>query len=148
MTHAFTKTAIRTVIASSLTVCASVKAGALQSSLNTIRDVFTALHACWIPPPLNVARPGMAITVRLSFKRNGEILGKPFITYQSPGATDDERLAYRIAIVAALKRCTPLPFADALGGALAGRPISIRFVDARRLKQARTSKLHSFSVVN
>jgi hypothetical protein len=35
------------------------------------------------------------------------------------------------AITAALERCTPLPFTDGLGGAVAGRPIAIRFVDNR-----------------
>jgi hypothetical protein len=41
------------------------------------------------------------------------------------------RRTYLDAITASLKRCTPLPFTPGLGGALAGRPIAIRFIDDR-----------------
>ncbi len=78
----------------------------------------------------------MQITAMVSFTRKGEILGKPRITYETPEASDDERLAYRIAMAEALRRCNPLPFTDALGNALAGRPMTIRFIDNRKLKQA------------
>jgi hypothetical protein len=104
--------------------------------LNTLQEVFAALEACWIPPSLDHARPGMQITVLLSFKRNGELNGKPRITYETPSASDDERLAYRVAMAEALRRCTPLPFSEALGNAFAGRPMTMRFIDNRNLKQA------------
>jgi hypothetical protein len=104
--------------------------------LNTIAEVFAALEACWIPPGLDQARAGMQITVMLSFKRSGEILGKPRITYETPEASDDERASYRAAMAQAIGRCTPLRFTDALGNALAGRPLTIRFIDNRKLKQA------------
>jgi hypothetical protein len=107
--------------------------------INTIAEVFAALEACWIPPALDQARAGMQITVLVSFKRNGEILGKPRITYETPTASEEERLAYRIAMAQALRRCAPLPFTDALGGALAGRLLTIRFIDNRQLKQAGTA---------
>jgi hypothetical protein len=107
-------------------------------ALNTIAQVFAALEACWRPPALDQARPGMQITVMVSFKRSGELLGKPRITYETPGASDDERLAYRVAMAQAIERCLPLRFTDALGNALAGRPMTLRFIDNRKLKQART----------
>jgi hypothetical protein len=78
----------------------------------------------------------MQITVQVSFRRNGELLGQPRITFESAGASDDERLAYRIAVAKMLKRCTPVPVTEALGNALAGRPLTIRFVDNRKLRQA------------
>src|SRR5262249_49681572 len=53
-----------------------------------------------------------------------------------PRRLGDERLAYRIAVAKMLKRCAPLPFTDALGNALAGRPFTIRFTDQRKFKQA------------
>ena len=104
--------------------------------LNTIQEVFRALEACWIPPDTNHARPGMQITVLLSFKRSGELNGKPRITYETPGASEEQRLAYRVAMAEAITRCTPLPFTEALGNALAGRPMTMRFIDNRNLKQA------------
>jgi len=107
--------------------------------LNTIQEVFRALEACWIPPDLDHAKPGMQITVLLSFKRNGALNGEPRITYETPGATDAQRLAYRYALAQAITRCTPLPFTDALGNALAGRPMTMRFIDRRNLKEAGTS---------
>jgi hypothetical protein len=104
--------------------------------LNTIKDMGTALQACWVPPPIDQSRPGMQITVQMSFKRNGELLGQPRITFETAGASDDERLAYRLAVAEMLKRCSPLPFTDALGNAVAGRPFTMRFIDDRKLKQA------------
>jgi len=104
--------------------------------LNTLGDIGAALRACWLPPPLAQARAGMQITVLFSFKRSGELLGQPKITFETTGANDDERLAYRIAVAQMIKRCTPLPFTDALGGAVAGRPFTMRLTDDRKLKQA------------
>ena len=106
------------------------------SPLNTMKDMGAALQACWVPPPIDQSRPGMQITVQMSFKRNGELLGQPRITFETAGASDDERLAYRLAVAEMLKRCSPLPFTDALGNAVAGRPFTMRFIDDQKLKQA------------
>jgi hypothetical protein len=107
-----------------------------HASLNTLKDLGTALRACWVPPPLDQSRPGMQITVQMSFKRSGDLFGQPRITFESAGASDDERLAYRIAVAQMLKRCSPLLFTDALGNAVAGRLFTMRLVDDRKLKQA------------
>jgi hypothetical protein len=107
-----------------------------HASLNTLNDLGAALRACWVPPPLDQSRPGMQITVQMSFKRSGDLFGQPRITFESAGASDDERLAYRVAVAQMLKRCSPLPFTDALGNAVAGRPFTMRLVDDRKLKQA------------
>jgi len=115
------------------------EAGQGKKSLNTIAEVFAALEACWVPPDLDQSRAGMQITVMLAFKRSGELLGKPRITYESPGATDEERTTYRAALAETLARCLPLRFSNALGNALAGRPMTLRFIDNRKLKQARTA---------
>ena len=110
-------------------------AQAPQPPLNTLHDVSAALRACWVPPPIDQSRAGMQITVQMSFRRNGEF-GRPRITFESAAASDDERLAYRIAVAKMIKRCAPLPFSDALGNALAGRPFTIRLIDDRKLRQA------------
>ena len=82
--------------------------------LDTIRDVVVRLHGCWKPPPPSRANP-MDITVRVSFNREGNILGRPRITHELEQADDRDRLQYRIAVMEALQRCTPLPFTEALG---------------------------------
>ena len=107
------------------------KADGEQHRLDTLRDMFDALRACWVPPPNDEARPGMQMSVRLSFKRSGQMIGAPRVTYASPEAPPAARSTYHDAIMAALERCTPLPFTPGLGGAVAGRPVAIRFVDNR-----------------
>ena len=107
-----------------------------QAPLNTLKDIGTALQGRWVPPPMDQSRPGMQITVLMSFRRNGELFGQPRITFESAGASDDERLAYRIAVAQMLQRCAPLPFTEALGNAMAGRPFRMRLIDERKLKQA------------
>jgi hypothetical protein len=104
---------------------------ARERRLNTIREMFAALRACWVPPAKDDSRAGTQMSVRLSFKRNGEPLGPPRVTYVSPGTPADVRKTYLEAVTAAIQRCTPLPFSSRLGGALAGRPIAIRFIDDR-----------------
>jgi hypothetical protein len=101
--------------------------------LDTIGDLFAALRSCWSPPPADAAREGMQMSVRFSFKRSGEIIGAPRMTYATAGVSADTRANYFKAINASLNACVPLKFTGGLGGALAGRPIAIRYVDNRDL---------------
>mgnify|MGYP001045208039 FL=1 len=75
----------------------------------------------------------MQMSVRFSFKRSGEIIATPQVTYATAGVPADTRAAYLKAINASLTACMPLKFTGGLGGALAGRPIAIRYVDNRDL---------------
>ena len=102
-------------------------------ALDTIRDMFAALRACWIPPPKDEARHGMEYTIRFAFKRDGAMIAPPRMTYASHDAPADMRTIYRDAVNAALARCTPLHFSEGMGDAVAGRPIAIRFVDDRTI---------------
>lgn len=101
--------------------------------LDTLQDLFGALRACWSPPPPDDAREGMQISVRFSFKRSGEMIGAPRVTYATPDVSADTRETYRVAIASSLKDCLPLAFTRGLGGAIAGRPIMIRYVDNRKI---------------
>jgi len=76
-----------------------------EKSLDSIREMYAALRACWTPPPKDEARRGVRDT-------------------------------YREAVDAALKRCTPLHFSKGMAGAVAGRPIAIRFVDERTVAKS------------
>jgi hypothetical protein len=109
-----------------------------EHPLDSISAMFAALRACWVPPPKDEARHGMEYTIRFAFKRDGEILAPPRVTYASHDAPADVRDIYRDAVNAALKRCTPLHFSDGMGGAVAGRPIAIRFVDNRTIDKAKS----------
>jgi hypothetical protein len=104
--------------------------------LDNIGDLFAALRACWSPPPADAAREGMQMSVRFSFKRTGEMIAAPRVTFATSGVPADTRATYLKAITASLDTCLPLKFTDGLGGALAGRPIAIRYVDNRALDKA------------
>jgi hypothetical protein len=106
--------------------------------LNTLNDIGLALSICWSAhmPPLAQARPGMNITVMLTFKRSGELLGEPRFTYMTRETSAETRALYQRAVVEAINSCTPLPLSDGLGGAIAGRPTIFPFVDRRNEKGA------------
>jgi hypothetical protein len=128
-----------TVTAAGLALAAvmlSAPAAAQQRKpLDTLADVKQAIRSCWRWPPINAIRTGMELTVRLSFKRDGEIFGAR-VTYQSPDVSEDERVLYYRALVLTIKRCSPLPVTPALGEAIAGRPFFFRFVDTRKQREA------------
>jgi len=107
-----------------------------EKPLDSIGDMYAALRACWVPPPKDEARHGMEYTIRFAFKRGGEIIAPPRVTYASHDAPPQVRGSYRDAVDAALTRCTPLNFSHGMAGAVAGRPIAIRFVDNRTIDGA------------
>jgi hypothetical protein len=75
----------------------------------------------------------MQYTIRFAFKHDGDIVAPPRRTFSSRQAPEEVRNIYADAVDAALKRCTPLHFSAGMAGAVAGRPISVRFVDQRTL---------------
>ena len=112
--------------AAALLLLPSVGARAQPAQVNTIKEAYARFSSCWKPPPASRAN-AIDITVIVSFTRAGEILGRPRITYESAEATDNDRLLYRVAVMEALQRCTPMPFTESMAGAVAGRPFAIQF---------------------
>jgi len=98
--------------------------------LNTIDDVFNALRRCWQWPPTYAVNPGLEITILMSFRRNGEIFGFR-VTHATRRMTEEDRALLYGAAVDMVRRCSPLPFTDALGSAVAGRPFVFRVLDTR-----------------
>jgi hypothetical protein len=103
--------------------------------LNTIGDLFAALRSCWSPPPADVAREGMQMSVLFSFNKSGAMIAPPRMTFATQGAPADIRNTYLKAINASLSGCEPFKFTAGLGDAIAGRPIMIRYVDNRDLEK-------------
>ena len=118
-------------------LCSASMASAQTAAgqVDNIKDVIAKLATCWRPPPPSRANPDVEITVIVSFRRDGSILGHPKITYESDSATDNDRLMYRIAVMETLQRCTPMPFTEAMAGAVAGRPFAVKFNNNRRPPQ-------------
>lgn len=73
--------------------------------LDSLGDLFAALRSCWSPPPVESAREGTQMSVRFSFKRSGEIIARPQLTYSTAGVAAETRAAYLEAISASLDAC-------------------------------------------
>ncbi len=86
------------------------------------RQIAEHLAACWQPPA-----EGSEVTVRVSFSRNGAVIGKPRVTYVKPGQGAD-RASVVGSLEQAFARCAPLRLSADLGSAIAGRPFAIRFI--------------------
>ena len=102
-----------------------------ERKVGTVCAIFNELRRCWVPPPSADSRRGMEITVRFAFKRNGEIIAAPRVTYVSAGASPETRPTYLNAITAALDDCTPLHLTKGLASVVVGHPFAVRFVDDR-----------------
>jgi hypothetical protein len=127
---------VKVSIATALLLIATCAVRAEDKQVNTIKDVFERLGTCWKPPPASRANP-MDITIIVSFNRSGAIMGRPKITYESAEADDNDRLAYRVAVMEALQRCSPMPFTESMAGAVAGHPFAVRFHNSRKPQEKR-----------
>ena len=80
-----------------------------------VPGIATGLAACWRP-----AHDDDQVTVRMSFTRDGAVIGEPRIVFvqSSGGAADDPGLAQ--SMQAAVRDCTLLHFSARLGSAIAG----------------------------
>jgi hypothetical protein len=73
------------IIAGSVSIADTVTHAELSDKvISTVREVRAALRACWVPPSSGIAHANTMISVRLSLKRHGEILGNPDHLYK-PG---------------------------------------------------------------
>lgn len=102
-----------------------------QVRVDRIRDIFPAIRACWRMPAAH-GPSGSELTLRFSFKRAGVLIGPPRITYSRLQGDRDSHRLFVASVLAAIDNCLPLAFTDGFGAAVAGRPITIRFVDDRR----------------
>jgi len=107
--------------------------------IDNLQDLSQALAGCWSPPPVDTSRPPVDLTFQVSFKRSGELFGKPRAILFARPITAEERERYDHAVAEAVERCSQLPFTASMGGAVAGRPLRINFIDARDRKHADVS---------
>ena len=73
------------------------------------------------------------MSVRFSFKRSGEMIGPPRITFATAGVPADTRETYLKAINASLAACIPPQIHRWSRRRAGGPPIAIRYVDNREL---------------
>jgi hypothetical protein len=106
-----------------------------RARISTIAELMESVHKCWTPPPLAQAHTGMQITVQFSITRDGRLQGKAAVRYESPDASEDERLAYRRSVAESLAHCAPFPITEGLGNARSTSASSIRASSAKQKRQ-------------
>jgi len=104
--------------------------------VNNLQELSAAPAACWSPPPADSERGPVDVIFQVSFKRSGELFGKPRIVEFARPVTPEERGRYYAAVAEAIDRCSQMPFTEAMGGAIAGRVFRVNFIDMRNRKQA------------
>ena len=104
--------------------------------VHTLQDLSAAFAGCWSPPPPDSERSPVDLTFQVSFKRSGELFGKPRAINFARQVTDKEREVYYKAVAEAVERCAQMPFTEAMGGAVAGQPFRVNFLDRRNTKRA------------
>ena len=96
---------------------------ARSAPANTLSDLWRELSACVKAPGASL---GSELTIVFALKRDGSLLGKPRITHSHLLGDADAQKAFVADAIGALAKCLPLSITDDLGGAIAGRPLSIR----------------------
>ena len=90
-------------------------------------EIAAQIARCWLAPGSQRGKRIIA-TARMSFRADGALLGQPLITYINAPPGSAMRADIAASVNAAVAACTPLPFTAALGSAIAGRMIVIRFI--------------------
>ena len=110
------------VLLGALTLCA----GDGSPPANTLRELDAQIETCMSRE--GVWRASGEITLTFSLRRNGSLIGRPRIGFlrAPPGENNRKQVLQQTA--EALDRCLPARITDALGGALAGQPMSLRMI--------------------
>jgi hypothetical protein len=110
-----------------LGVAAGAPAAEARPLVTRVHGIATGISACWRP-----LHDDDQVTVRVSFTRDGAVIGEPSLVFvqSSGGRADDSALAQSMAT--AIRDCTPLHFSAQLGSAIAGQVLDIRFVGRSR----------------
>jgi hypothetical protein len=102
---------------------------ALAAPANTLQELFANLGVCMKGVS---GDPGEQLTIAFSLKRDGSLFGKPKIAYSRLPSDPGARNAFLDDVASRFNACLPTPITDGLGGAIAGRRLTIRFVIPRR----------------
>lgn len=97
----------------------------LRAPANTLQELFSQLDNCLVVPNGAV---GSELTVVFSLRRDGSLLGRPRISFAKLQGSATEQRAFAEGVASAFNKCLPASITDGLGGAIAGRPLTMRFV--------------------
>jgi hypothetical protein len=96
------------------------------ADVNSLRELFGALNTCLTAAAIRGPQ-GAELTIVFSLRRDGSLFGKPRISYWRAKGDLDQQQAFAKQIAGAFDKCLPIPVSVGLGGAIAGRPLSMRF---------------------
>ena len=96
-------------------------------TLDRFTEIGQALAACFSPL---ASSSWASATLRVSFKRDGSVLGQPLLPYIDAGS-EQQKTDLARSLLAALTTCTPLHLSPSLGAAVAGEIFAIRFLHIR-----------------
>jgi len=106
-------------------------AGAYAAPADNLATLWRTLGACATLDGVPPGAVGSEVTVLFSLKRDGSLLGQPRITHSRLVGTGDEQRGFIAAALGAVSRCLPMAITDGLGGAIAGRPLSLRLTSKK-----------------
>ena len=107
----------------------SLAAPAVAAPVNDLRALRGYIEACM----KGVAgAPGAELTIAFSLKRDGSLFGKPHVSYSRLPSDAGDRARILDDVAGKFTTCFPAPITDGLGGAIAGRRLTVRFVLRRR----------------
>ena len=125
------------ILAAAFAFIVSAPIDANCAPANSLSDLRRALKICVISPPTDA--DGSEVTIVFAIKRDGSLLGTPRITHwHLPGSIDTQR-SFIATAIKAFSQCMPLSVTDSLGGAIAGRLLSIRIGDRHKGTRSRQS---------
>ncbi|MBB4196652.1 hypothetical protein CCR94_20315 [Rhodoblastus sphagnicola] len=116
---------VRASLAAGVLLAACFSWPAVAAPAQTLNELFAQFRACLKSP---AETPEGEITLRFSLRRDGALIGRPHITFARLPADDAKKRAALEAVAAALDRCLPAHITDSLGGAVAGRPLTLRLI--------------------
>ncbi|MBK9082744.1 MAG: hypothetical protein IPL88_12030 [Rhizobiales bacterium] len=111
-----------------VTILAQAGEGAPSARLARIADIGPYLARCWRADA--AADAGSEATLRFALRRDGSLIAPPRVI-RAVGPTPAARDTAAREAERAVARCAPLPLDPALGAAIAGRPLTVRFRDDR-----------------
>jgi hypothetical protein len=106
--------------------------------IDNLRDLSAAFRRCFQPPPVDNAVGPVDLTFKVSFKRSGDLFGKPKVVTFVQKVTPELRERYWRAVAEAIDLCSPMPFSESMGASAAGRVFRVNFLDRRNSKRAET----------
>jgi hypothetical protein len=96
-----------------------------EAPANTLKELFAEMNQCLAKVR---GAAGSEFTIVFSLRRDGALLGQPKITYSKRGGDAADQRQFADNIAAAMNACMPLRITDGLGGAIAGRLFTWRFI--------------------